>query len=87
MSEPRIVHAATGTHLSCKGWQQEAAYRMIQNNLDPDVAEKPDELIVYGGMGKAARNWDCFDAILASLKNLDHDESLLIQSGEAGWYI
>lgn len=82
MTEPRIVHAPTGTHLSCKGWQQEAAYRMIQNNLDPDVAENPDELVVYGGMGKAARNWDCFDAILTSLKNLDHDETLLIQSGK-----
>ncbi len=82
MSEPRIVKAPRGKELTCKGWQQEAAYRMIQNNLDPDVAELPDQLIVYGGMGKAARNWDCLDAILESLKKLENDETLLIQSGK-----
>jgi len=66
----------------CKGWLQEAAYRMLQNNLDPEVAEKPDELIVYGGIGKAARNWECFDKILSSLKELENHETLLVQSGK-----
>ncbi|MBS1904291.1 MAG: urocanate hydratase [Bacteroidetes bacterium] len=78
----RVIHAPTGNALACKGWLQEAAYRMIQNNLDPDVAERPDELVVYGGSGKAARNWECFDAILASLKDLGADETLLVQSGK-----
>ncbi len=78
----REVHAPTGTTISCKSWQIEAPYRMLQNNLDPDVAEKPDELIVYGGTGKAARNWECFDAILNSLRELDSDETLLVQSGK-----
>lgn len=82
MSGPRVVHPPTGTKLSCKTWAAEAAYRMIQHNLDPDVAENPDELIVYGGSGKAARNWDCFDQILASLKSLEPDETLLVQSGK-----
>ncbi len=76
------IHSPKGNKLSCKGWQQEAAFRMIQNNLDPDVAENPQELIVYGGKGKAARNWECFDAILSSLKILNNDETLLIQSGK-----
>src|SRR5579864_3721316 len=76
------VHAPQGTILSCKGWQQEAAYRMIQNNLDPDVAERPEELIVYGGSGKAARNWECYDAIVKELKSLENDETLLVQSGK-----
>ena len=76
------IHAPQGNKLSCKGWQQEAAYRMIQNNLDPDVAENPQELIVYGGKGKAARNWESFDAILSSLKKLNNDETLLVQSGK-----
>jgi len=80
--ESRIVKAPIGNRLSCKGWLQEAAFRMIQNNLDPEVAEKPSELIVYGGLGKAARNWECFDAILHSLKDLKDDETLLIQSGK-----
>lgn len=71
-----------GTELHTKGWQQEAALRMLMNNLDPEVAENPDELIVYGGIGKAARNWDCFDAIVRSLKELENDETLLIQSGK-----
>jgi len=77
------LHAAHGNTLNCKGWIQEAAYRMIHNNLDPSVAEKPDELIVYGGLGKAARNWDCFDLIVKALKDLNDDETLLIQSGKA----
>jgi urocanate hydratase len=76
------VRAARGSTLSCKGWQQEAALRMLMNNLDPDVAEKPEDLIVYGGRGKAARNWDCYHAIVASLRSLENDETLLIQSGK-----
>lgn len=78
----RIIRASRGRDLSCKGWVQEAALRMLMNNLDPEVAEKPQDLIVYGGTGKAARNWKCFDAITESLKNLDEDETLLIQSGK-----
>lgn len=78
----RSIKAPTGTGLSCANWLIEAAYRMIQNNLDPTVAERPDDLIVYGGIGKAARNWECFDAILATLRALDPDETLLIQSGK-----
>lgn len=78
----RTVKAPTGTELTCKNWLIEAAYRMIQNNLDPQVAFDPDNLIVYGGRGKAARNWECFDAILESLKNLEEDETLLVQSGK-----
>ncbi len=74
--------APRGTELSCKGWQQEAALRMLLNNLDPDVAEKPEELVVYGGTGKAARNWDCFHAIVKSLRALEADETLLVQSGK-----
>ncbi len=82
MSGPRVVRAPRGTQLSCKGWGQEAALRMLMNNLDPDVAEKPDELIVYGGRGKAARNWECFDALVCSLRELENDETLLVQSGK-----
>ena len=82
MNTSRTIKAPTGTRLNCKGWHQEAAYRMIQNNLDPENAENPDELIVYGGLGKAARNWEAFDAILESLKKLENDETLLIQSGK-----
>ncbi|MFQ5400839.1 MAG: urocanate hydratase [Anaerolineae bacterium] len=78
----RTIHAPTGTTLHCKGWLQEAAYRMLQNNLDPEVAGDPEHLIVYGGRGKAARNWDAFDAILASLRELEDDETLLVQSGK-----
>jgi urocanate hydratase len=78
----RKVTAPRGTDLSCKNWLIEAAYRMIQNNLDPEVAFDPDNLIVYGGRGKAARNWECFDAILASLRELNDDETLLVQSGK-----
>ncbi len=76
------VKAPTGTQLTCKNWLIEAAYRMIQNNLDPAVAFDPDNLIVYGGRGKAARNWESFDAILRSLRELNEDETLLVQSGK-----
>jgi urocanate hydratase len=82
MSGPRTVRAPRGTQLTCKSWLSEAAYRMIQNNLDPEVAEKPENLVVYGGRGQAARDWECFDAILESLKNLEDDETLLVQSGK-----
>jgi len=78
----RTIHAPTGSQLTCKNWQIEAAYRMLQNNLDPAVAFDPDNLIVYGGRGKAARNWEAFDAILESLKKLEEDETLLVQSGK-----
>src|SRR6201993_5145879 len=76
------VRAARGTQISCKGWQQEAALRMLMNNLDPEVAEKPEELVVYGGTGKAARNWESFHAIVKSLRELANDETLLVQSGK-----
>ena len=83
MSTPEnMIHAPHGSTLACKSWSIEAAYRMLQNNLDPAVAEKPEELIVYGGTGKAARNWECFYAILESLKKLENDETLLVQSGK-----
>lgn len=78
----RIIKAPTGTTLTCKGWIQEAAMRMLKNNLDPDVAERPEDLIVYGGSGKAARNWEAFEAIVGSLKKLENDETLLVQSGK-----
>src|ERR687888_1139053 len=78
----RIIRAPRGTSITCKGWPQEAAMRMLMNNLDPEVAERPDELIVYGGSGKAARNWAAFDAIVRSLRSLEHDETLLVQSGK-----
>ena len=81
-SGPRPVRAARGTTLTTKGWGQEAALRMLQNNLDPEVAEYPDELIVYGGTGKAARNWESFDAIVRTLTNLENDETMLVQSGK-----
>ncbi len=79
---PRPVRAPRGSTLHCRNWLIEAAYRMLQNNLDPEVAENPDALVVYGGIGKAARNWDCFDAMLESLRTLREDESLLVQSGK-----
>lgn len=78
----RLVRAPRGAELTCKNWQIEAAYRMIQNNLDPEVAERPQDLVVYGGLGKAARNWACYDAILSSLKSMNPDETLLVQSGK-----
>src|SRR3982751_3872879 len=78
----RVIRAPRGTERTAKSWLTEAALRMIQNNLDPEVAENPKELVVYGGIGRAARNWECFDAILAALRELEGDESLLIQSGK-----
>src|ERR1051326_5783231 len=78
----RLVRAPRGATLSCRGWVQEAALRMLMNNLDPDVAERPDDLVVYGGSGRAARSWPAFDAIVASLRNLEHDETLVVQSGK-----
>ena len=78
----RVIRAPRGTQISCKGWLQEAALRMLMNNLDPDVAKDPDNLIVYGGRGKAARNWEAFDAIVATLRELENDETLLVQSGK-----
>ncbi|MFL5320330.1 MAG: urocanate hydratase, partial [Myxococcaceae bacterium] len=81
-SAPRPVRAPRGSTLSCKGWVQEAALRMLMNNLDPDVAERPDDLVVYGGTGKAARDWESFDRIVASLKTLTDEETLLVQSGK-----
>lgn len=78
----RVVRAPRGTEISCKGWQQEAALRMLMNNLDPEVAERPDDLVVYGGRGKAARSWEAFDAIVAALRGLENDETLLVQSGK-----
>src|SRR5258707_9644650 len=78
----RIVRAPRGTELSCKGWLQEAALRMLMNNLDPEVAEDPDHLIVYGGRGRAARSWEAFDALVSALRDLENDETLLVQSGK-----
>ena len=82
MNAPRMIRAPRGRDLACKGWIQEAAMRMLMNNLDPEVAEKPEELIVYGGTGKAARNWECYEAIVRTLRALDNDETLLVQSGK-----
>jgi urocanate hydratase len=82
LSAARTIRAPRGASISCQGWQQEAALRMLMNNLDPEVAEHPEELIVYGGIGKAARNWECYDAIVATLKRLKNDETLLVQSGK-----
>ncbi|MFO0664313.1 MAG: urocanate hydratase [Polyangiaceae bacterium] len=82
-SAARPVRSPRGTTLACKGWVQEAAMRMLMNNLDPEVAERPDDLVVYGGTGKAARTWECFDVIVRELQNLEEDETLLIQSGKA----
>src|ERR687894_2805044 len=78
----RTIRAPRGTALSCKGWPQEAAMRMLMNNLDPDVAERPDDLIVYGGSGRAARSWEAFEAIVETLKRLEGDETLVVQSGK-----
>ncbi|MEY2508314.1 MAG: urocanate hydratase [Verrucomicrobiota bacterium] len=82
MSGPRVIRAPRGSEMSCKGWHQEAALRMLMNNLDPDVAENPDRLIVYGGTGRAARSWEAFDAIVRSLRELENDQTLLVQSGK-----
>src|SRR5512139_870109 len=81
-AQPRPVRAPRGTQLSCKGWVQEAALRMLMNNLDPEVGERPDDLVVYGGTGRAARSWDAFEAIVRELRRLDADETLLVQSGK-----
>jgi len=78
----RVIRAPRGTEISCRGWQQEAALRMLMNNLDPEVAERPEQLIVYGGIGKAARNWECFDALVSTLKRLGNDETMLVASGK-----
>ncbi len=82
ISPKTSIRAPRGTTLSCRGWQQEAAMRMLMNNLDEEVAERPQDLVIYGGTGKAARNWDCYHAIVHSLKNLANDETLLVQSGK-----
>jgi len=82
MSGKRVIRAPRGSEISCKGWQQEAALRMLMNNLDPEVAEDPDQLVVYGGTGRAARGWEAFDAIVRSLRELENNETLLIQSGK-----
>src|SRR5256714_11942381 len=82
MSGKRSIRAPRGTERSCKGWHQEAALRMLMNNLDPEVAEAPDKLIVYGGTGRAARNWEAFDAIVRSLRALENNQTLLVQSGK-----
>src|SRR3954447_19915041 len=80
-SDPsRVIRAPRGSALSCKSWQTEAALRMLQNNLDPEVAERPAELVVYGGIGRAARNWECFDKIVEVLRRLEDDQTLLVQS-------
>src|SRR5207244_11066806 len=83
MTGSPAIRAARGTELSCLGWSQEAALRMLCNNLDPEVAERPEDLVVYGGTGKAARDWPSFHAIVASLRQLKSDETLLVQSGKA----
>lgn len=80
--QKRIITAPRGSTLNCKGWIQEAAFRMLHNNLDPEVAERPEDLVVYGGLGKAARNWEAFDKIVECLKDLEEDETLLVQSGK-----
>src|SRR4030081_2525012 len=82
MSGPRPVRAPRGAELSCRGWPREAALRMLMNNLDPEVAERPDDLVVYGGTGRAARSWECFDAIVGSLRSLGPDETLLARAGK-----
>src|ERR1700760_4491510 len=79
---PRVLRAPRGPERTCKGWIQEAALRMLLNNLDPEVAEDPDHLVVYGGSGKAARSWEAFDRIVAALRKLENDETLLVQSGK-----
>src|SRR6476659_7490153 len=82
MSGPRPVRAPRGSEMTCRGWQQEAAMRMLMNNLDPEVAERPDDLVVYGGTGRAVRSWAAFDAITRTLETMEKDETLLVQSGK-----
>src|SRR6266851_6382420 len=84
LQAPTSIRAPRGNSITCKGWQQEAAMRMLMNNLDPDVAERPQDLVVYGGTGRAARNWESYHAIIATLKKLENDETLLVQSGRVG---
>src|SRR4030042_1297537 len=84
VSGPRVVRAPRGPQLRTRGWLQEAALRCLMNNLDPEVAERPDELVVYGGRGKAARNWEAFDALVRSLESLGEEETLLVQPGTPG---
>ncbi|MFN5709782.1 MAG: urocanate hydratase, partial [Planctomycetota bacterium] len=79
---PRVIKSPTGSQLSCRSWLTEAPLRMLMNNLDPEVAERPEDLVVYGGIGRAARNWECFDRIVASLRRLEADQTLLVQSGK-----
>src|SRR5438477_246632 len=83
MASGRVLRAPRGAERSCRGWVQEAALRMLHNNLDPEVAERPEDLVVYGGTGKAARNWGCFDVLVRELRALEDDETLLVQSGKA----
>src|SRR6266446_3404839 len=82
LQAPTSIHAPRGNSITCKGWQQEAAMRMLMNNLDPDVAERPQDLVVYGGTGRAARNWESYHAIVATLQKLENDKTLLVQSGK-----
>src|SRR5687768_7958831 len=82
IAAPRRIRAPRGPERSCKGWAQEGALRMLMNNLDPEVAERPEDLVVYGGTGRAARNWESYDAIVRALRALENDETLLIQSGK-----
>src|SRR5215207_6179385 len=82
MTQARVVRAPRGSHLTCRSWPQEAALRCLMNNLDPEVAERPEDLVVYGGRGKAARSWGAFDAIVRELQRLENDETLLVQSGK-----
>jgi len=82
LDNSRVIRAAHGTELSAKSWLTEAPLRMLMNNLDPDIAERPEELVVYGGIGRAARNWECYDAIVAALTRLESDQTLLVQSGK-----
>src|SRR5687768_8967593 len=82
MESTKTIRAPRGAGRTCKGWTQEAALRMLMNNLDPEVAERPEDLVVYGGTGKAARNWEAFDAIVRTLRELENDETLLVQSGK-----
>src|SRR5262245_8730090 len=81
-TDAAVIRAPRGAEISCKSWQQEAALRMLMNNLDPEVAERPEDLVVYGGIGKAARNWDCYEALVRSPRELENDEPLLVQSAK-----
>ena len=82
LDNTRVIRAARGTERTAKSWLTEAPLRMLMNNLDPDIAERPEELVVYGGIGRAARNWECYDQIVATLRRLEDDQTLLVQSGK-----